>query len=162
MNLEQRPGNWIILLSFGFSLLLSIMPLPSWATLWRPDWISMILIYWAISIPQRIGIAAGWGIGILQDVLSDSLLGQHALSLSLIAYFAIRFHRRINLLPIWQQTLAVALLIAFGQLLNAWIQGLIGHPQPGATIFYPAISGLFFWPWLYLVLKDICQTYSTL
>ena len=102
MSLERHHGGWIIVLSFVVSFMLAIMPLPSWASLWRPDWVALVLIYWCIAIPQRIGIATGWLVGLTSDVLNETLLGQQALSLCLIAYISVKLHRRIRLFPLWQ------------------------------------------------------------
>ena len=68
--MERHHGGWVIILSFIFGLMLAIMPLPAWAVAWRPDWAAMILIYWCIAIPQRVGVTTGWLVGIFLDVLN--------------------------------------------------------------------------------------------
>jgi rod shape-determining protein MreD len=157
---EEQQGGWIIFLSFCVGFILAIMPLPEWIVIWRPDWISMILIYWCIAIPQRVSIGSGWIVGIVADVLNDTLLGQHALSLSIVAYLSVRFHRQVRIFPWWQQSATVVAIIAISQLPIIWVRGMLGYPQIGWIIFYPALTSILFWHWLFVILRDLRRTYQ--
>jgi rod shape-determining protein MreD len=159
MNLEQHHGGWVIILSFVLSFMLAIMPLPAWATVWRPDWVAMVLIYWCIAVPQRVGVATGWFVGVIHDVLNDTLLGQHALSLSLIAYINVKMHRQMRLFPRWRQALWMFLFLTMSQGLGAWIRSILGHPQVGWSFIYPAITSMILWPWLFVILRDMRRNY---
>lgn len=159
MNSERPHGTWIIVLSLVISVMLAVIPLPSWATFWRPDWTVMVLIYWCIAIPHRVGAITGWLVGIIHDLLNDTLLGQQALGLCLVAYLSVKLHKQIRLYPLWQQAIVVGGLIAMRELLGAWIQYLVGHSQAGWTYFYPALTSMILWPWLFVVLRDFRRTY---
>ena len=160
MSLERHHGGWVIVLSFMVSFMLAIMPLPSWATLWRPDWVALVLIYWCIAIPQRVGITTGWLVGLIRDVLNETLLGQQALSLCLIAYISVRLHRRIRLFPLWQQSIGVLVLITGDQLLRAWIRGIQGQPLVDVSFVYPALTSMLLWPWVFILLRDLRRFYQ--
>jgi rod shape-determining protein MreD len=160
MSLERHHGGWVIVLSFVVSLMLAIMPLPRWATIWRPDWVALVLIYWCIAIPQRVGITTGWLVGITRDVLNETLLGQQALSLCLIAYISVRLHRRIRLFPLWQQSMGVFVLITGDQLLRAWIRGIQGQPLVDVSFLYPALTSMLLWPWIFILLRDLRRFYQ--
>jgi len=157
---EQRQGGWIIFLSFCVSFVLAIMPLPEWIAKWRPDWVSMVLIYWCIATPQRVGVGIGWMTGIVADTLNDTLLGQHALSLSMMAYLSVKLHRQVRIFPWWQQSATVVVIVALGQLPTLWIRGILGYPQVGWAIFYPALTSVLFWHWIFVILRDIRRTYQ--
>lgn len=159
MNVEKHRGGWVILLSFCVALMLSIIPLPEWITAWRPDWVAMVLIYWCIAIPERVGVTSGWIVGVLQDVLSDTLLGQHALSLCILAYVSVKLHHQFRLFPWWQQAFVVGGLIAFTHLPDLWIRGALGYPQVGWSFLYPALSSVLFWWWVFVILRDLRRTY---
>lgn len=160
MSLEKHHGGWIIALSFGFSFVLAIMPLPSWAIEWRPDWVTMILIYWCIALPQRVGIMTGWLVGIIQDVLHDTLLGYHALSMSLIAYISVRFHRRFRIFPWWQQVISIFVMVAAIHLPDIWVYGILQQRPVDWNFLYPAISSMILWQWVFVILRDIRRTYK--
>lgn len=160
MSLERHHGGWIIILSLFVSFMLAIVPLPAWATVWRPDWVAMVLIYWCIAVPQRVGVATGWLVGIIHDVLNDVLLGQHALGFCLIAYVSVRLHRRMRLFPRWQQALMVFGLVALSQLLYTGLRSILGYPQERWSFIYPAVTSMILWPWLFVILRDLRRTYQ--
>lgn len=160
MALEKHQGGWVITFTFIISFMLAVMPLPSWATTWRPAWVAMVLIYWCIATPQRVGVATGWFSGIIHDVLSDTLLGQHALGLTLIAYISLKLHQRVRIFPVWQQAFGVGVLVAINQFLDLWIRGMIGYPPTNWSFLYPALTSLLLWPWVFIILRDMRRNYQ--
>ena len=79
----------VIVLTLLAALWLSVVPLPTWAQWGRPEWVAMVLIYWVVALPERVGIAIAWVVGLYQDVLDGSPLGQHAFALSVLAYLGL-------------------------------------------------------------------------
>jgi rod shape-determining protein MreD len=159
MNLKRHHGGWVIVLSFLVSFILTIIPLPAWIMAWRPDWSALILVYWCLAIPQRVGIISGWLVGLILDVLHDSLLGQHGLTHSLIAYITIRLHRRFRLYPLWQQAMGIFILMTFNQLFQLGIQGIWANVHLDRSLFYSATISMILWPWLFILLRDLRRTY---
>jgi rod shape-determining protein MreD len=86
MTRAYPTGGWVIVVSFLLAFWLSEIPLPGGLDRFRPDWVAMVLIYWGMALPHRIGIGVGWGVGLLLDVGRGGLLGQHALALAVVAY----------------------------------------------------------------------------
>ncbi|MEO7557650.1 MAG: rod shape-determining protein MreD [Gammaproteobacteria bacterium] len=155
-------GGWLfVLFSFSLALALAIMPLPSWALVYRPEWVALVLIYWCLALPQRIGIAVGWGLGLLLDVLTDSLLGQHALALAVVAFLTLKLHRRIATVHVWQQSLIVFFLIATEQMLVLWVKGVTGHPPWSLSYFIPSLASMLFWPGIFALLRALGRNYVT-
>ncbi len=159
MKMEQTRSVLIIILTFVVGFMLAIVPLPEWATPWRPDWVAMILLYWSIALPRRVGVASGWFAGIIHDVLSDTLLGQHALSYALLAYLGVISHHRVRLFLRWQQAVWVFLLVLFSQLLGVWIRGIQGYPPADLSFVYPAVTSMLLWRWTFVGLRDIRRFY---
>ena len=82
-------GTITISLTLLLGMVLSVLPLPDFVPpelgFVRPDWVAMVLIYWILALPHRVGLITAWIAGLGMDVLLGTLLGQHALSyLSLI------------------------------------------------------------------------------
>ncbi len=150
----------IIVTSFVLALLLNILPLPEWALSLRPPWATLVLIYWCIAMPERIGVGIGWSLGIILDVLTGTLLGQHALGLSVVAYLANKLCLRIRIFPLWQQALTVLMMLLADRLLALWTMGLSGRPAPSLWYWLPPIIGALLWPWLFIILRDLRRNFS--
>ncbi len=156
---NRHQGRWIIIASFIAALMLTAMPLPEWAISWRPAWVAMVLVYWCMALPDRIGIGVGWTLGLLLDVLQGTLLGQNALGLAILAYFIVKSHQRIRMFPLVQQALLVCLLLLFYQLVSLWVRGITGAPPTSWTYWMPALTSMVLWPWLFIILRDIRRRY---
>ena len=160
MNLSRRHGGLIILLSFVAAMLLTIIPLPDSLRAYRPDWTGLVLIYWCLALPDRVGLFYGWLAGLFLDVLTASLLGMHALALCLVAFFCLRIHRQIRVYPLWQQALVVLVLLAAHQLILLWINSIIGRPGPGIGYWIPPFIGAALWPLVFSILRALRRGYS--
>jgi rod shape-determining protein MreD len=157
---EKRHGTWVIVVSFCFAFVLTILPLPDLVRAWRPEWVAMVLIYWCVAVPQRVGVFIGWSVGLIHDIATNTLLGQHALSFCIIAYIGVALHQQMRIFPIVQQTVSVGILIIISQLHEIWIRGILGLPQLSWEFFYPSIASMVLWHWVFVVLRDMRRTYS--
>ncbi|MCP5459802.1 MAG: rod shape-determining protein MreD, partial [Gammaproteobacteria bacterium] len=115
--LPHQPGGWVILFSFIVALLLTIIPLPLWVDRIRPDWMCLVLIYWCMALPHRVGVGAGWLMGLLLDAAQGTLLGQHALALAVVGFLTLKTYRRVRVLPLWQQSFTILAFVAVNQFL---------------------------------------------
>lgn len=158
--LNKNTGGWILFISLLIAFLLTALPLPHWVDDWRPAWVAMVLIYWCMALPERIGIGIAWCLGLLLDVQQGALLGQNALGLALIAYFVIQIHKRFRLFPLVQQSCLVGFIIIFYLLISSWVTGIMGIPPKTWTYWMPAISSMVLWPWLFVILRDIRRQYN--
>jgi len=149
----RHHGGVVIFSSFALALLLTMLPLPTWAQPLRPEWITLVLIYWCMALPSRISIGWAWIAGIMLDVTLGNLLGIHALSLTIVAFLTIKLYQRIRVYPLGQQALAVLILVAMSQLLTLWILGIIGKTPGSWTYWLPSISSAILWPWLFVIMR---------
>lgn len=155
----HHKGGSVIVLSFVVAMMLTAMPLPDWAVNWRPAWVAMVLIYWCMALPERVGIGIGWAMGLLLDVQQGTILGQHALGLAVIAYITIKSHQRMRVFPLIQQALLVCSYLFLLQMFNLWIRGIIGVPPKDWTFWAPPFTSMLIWPWLFIILRDVRRTY---
>jgi rod shape-determining protein MreD len=154
MSVQTR-GRLILLSSFGVAICLNILPVPTWAEKFMPDWVTLTLIYWCMAAPQRISVGTGWVLGLTLDVLYGALLGQHALAKSVIAFITVRLHPQLRMFPRWQQAVSVLMLLAINQLIVVWIRGAIGQAPTTVAYWTPSIVGMLVWPWLFVILRDL-------
>lgn len=157
---KHHHGGWIILLSFIAAIMLTLVPLPDWAAYLRPEWVSIVLIYWCMALPERVGVGIGWLAGLFLDVVHGAVLGQYALALSLIAYFTLNLHQRLRVYPVVQQALVVLLLVLFQQVLVIWIKGFIGDPPQSLQYWIPPLTSMLLWPWVFVILRDMRRKYQ--
>jgi len=160
VTLVRHQNGGVILVLFLIALMLSVMPLPEWARDFRPQWVTLMLIYWCMALPQRVGLGTAWTLGVFEDVLTGSLLGQHALALSVTAYLTLRLHRRIRVFPLWQQSLSVFVLLLVDSLLSLWVIWATGQPTPSLWYWMPTLVGTLLWPWFYIVLRDVRRRFK--
>jgi rod shape-determining protein MreD len=134
---------------------LTILPVPDWAEELRPQWVALTLVYWCLALPDRVGVFWAWSTGLVLDVAAGTLLGQHALSLSVVAYLVVELHPRIRIFPLWQQALSVWVLLLVERLLSLWVIGATGQPTPTLWYWAPTFVGMLLWPWIFIVLRDV-------
>ncbi|MCG7927830.1 MAG: rod shape-determining protein MreD, partial [Candidatus Thiodiazotropha taylori] len=127
---QPQNRSSVIYLSLLVGFILTIMPLPEWANTFRPQWVALILIYWCMTMPERIGVGVGWSTGFLLDVLTGTLLGQHALGFSVVAYLMLRLHLRVRVIPLRQQVFTIFILLLVERLLALWSTGAANYPTP--------------------------------
>jgi len=148
-------GPFTIVATFAVAVVLNIMPGPAWAQPFIPDWVALTLIYWCMATPQRVSVGTGWLLGFIMDVLYGSLLGQHALAKTVIAFIVVRLHPQLRMFPRWQQAVSVLVLLAINQLIVIWIRGATGEAPQTVSYWTPSIVGMVVWPWLFVVLRDL-------
>jgi len=137
------------------ALMLSVMPLPDWLEAFRPDWIAITLIYWAMMLPRTWSVGSAWIIGLVLDVAQGTLLGQHALALCVIVFVTVRMHLLMRVFPIGQLIAAVFSLLALYQFILFWINGVAGVPVEAVHYWGPVISGAIVWPGVVSVLNGV-------
>ncbi|HEB81915.1 MAG TPA: rod shape-determining protein MreD [Gammaproteobacteria bacterium] len=156
MNKTLRIG--IITLIGAF--MLAIMPLPEWAVEFRPDWVTLVLIYWAMAMPTKIGVTVAWLAGLMLDVSYGTLMGQHAVGLVLVIYFIHINHQRLRVASLLQQAIVIFFLLLIKQLLILWVDGMLGHAPDSWLYFMPTLTSTLLWPWTYLILRDLRRKFS--
>ncbi|QKT02875.1 rod shape-determining protein MreD [Ectothiorhodospiraceae bacterium 2226] len=153
-------GVLVIGASFAVALALTVLPLPGWTSAARPEWVALVLIYWCMAVPSRVGVGVGWGVGLLLDVMRGAVLGQHALSLAIVAYLTLKLHQRVRVYPLWQQALSILVLIALHQMILLWIRGITGQAPAGWDYWTPSLTSMLLWPWLFLILRDVRRRFQ--
>jgi rod shape-determining protein MreD len=142
-----------IVLTFIVALALNLLPWGEISTLVRPDFIVLVLLYWTINQPRKVGMGAGWVLGLVMDVADGSLFGQHALAYTAVAFAALFLHRRIQMFPLWQQSLHVFPLLLFTLVIMLIVRLLAGAPFPGWAYFASSITGALVWVPVSLLLQ---------
>lgn len=136
------------------AMMLTILPLPTWAVWLQPAWVFMVLLFWMMTIPHRVSIGTAFISGLLLDLLTGTMVGQHALLFTIISYFFIRFQAPIHSLPPWQQTILVLISTVVYLALQYWIMVMANISPITAKYWLPILSTTLLWPWVRFLLQD--------
>ncbi len=140
-----------IALSLMAAFVLNLLPWGGWAGV--PDFVALVLVFWSIHQPRKVGIGIAFFMGLLMDVHDATLLGENALSYTLLSYFAIMIHRRVLWFPPGTQALHLLPLFLLMQAVEMVIRWLISQQFPGWFYFAESLAAVVLWPvvsWLLL------------
>ena len=148
----MRPGQPLLLpanpLFVWGSLFIALMlnMLPIGRTPWMPDFLALVLVFWAVHQPLRVGVVAAFVFGLMVDVHQASLLGQHALAYTTLSYFAITIHRRLLWFTVPSQAVQVLPLFVAAHAIEMAIRMLAGGAYPGPSILLAPVLEAALWP----------------
>jgi rod shape-determining protein MreD len=152
-NLLPR-GTLFIYLTILIGLILQVFPLPDWADQLRPQWPLLVLVYWSMLLPERVGIFTAMIVGLFVDVMLDALLGQHVLAYAVAIFIVITTYKRLRLMHAWQQALVVFLLLMIERIVTAVVLGMTRGQATDLNFWFPPLTGMLLWPLLGLLLSD--------
>lgn len=152
-TLTRPPSGRFIALTLFASLMLDLLPWQGVALLARPDFVLLLLLYWAVHQPLRIGMAAAWGMGIVMDVADGALLGQYALAYTVTVFLTLALHRRIRAFGLWSQASHIVMLLLVSQVLSLLVHLVAGASFIGWSYFIASMTGALLWPALSLLVQ---------
>src|SRR5688572_20729463 len=124
-----------IIITLVIAALLNMMPWSGWLAWLRPDFVALVVLYWVIEQPLRVGFTAAFTLGLLMDVAEGALLGQHALSYTILAFAGIALNRRVRMFSLTSQVVHVIPLLLVNDLIVLGIRILAGADFPGYRYF---------------------------
>jgi rod shape-determining protein MreD len=146
---------WVLPLSLLVALLLALLPMPLSLQPLRPYWLALVLAYWVMEDPDRIGLGFAFLIGLVADLVIGSLLGEQALRLVVITFILQRFRARLRFFPMSQQALAIGALLLNDRIVTLAIRVTLGEPVlPSLTWFSPLI-GMLLWVPVFMLLDGL-------
>ena len=161
MSARGHQSSWLIVAAtLIIALLLNIVPLPEWARTGRPEFVALVLIYWVMALPERVGVGSAWVVGLLLDLLEGATFGQNALSLAVVAYLALVLYQRLRMYGAWQQAAVLFLLLGVNQLIGHWVHGIKYQPVGGLIFLIPALTSALLWPCVMPLLRYLRRAYQ--
>ncbi|GLX83346.1 rod shape-determining protein MreD [Thalassotalea eurytherma] len=150
----------IILLTLLLSLIAAIMPMPITLDTFRPDWVLVVTMYWAIALPSRVNVITAWVMGLLLDILLGSTLGVHAAAMATTIFIASGNFQKIRNFSLWQQSLVVGVLASLFHLIVFWLQRFLTDVVFLPSYLYPVLTSMVLWPWAFLLLRKTRQHFK--
>jgi len=149
--IEQSPQRILLPVNVSFMALTTMLALLFNVFPWRgvtglPDMVALVIAFWCVHQPRRMGIGAAWLLGLVMDAANGALLGQHALAYAVLAFAAVQLNRRILWFGLWPQALHVLLMLLGAQLLMLAVRLYAGAAFPGFAWFAGSAIGALLWP----------------
>ncbi|WP_369602580.1 rod shape-determining protein MreD [Hahella sp. SMD15-11] len=141
-------GLFLVCVSLLAAWVLAWVPLPGLWAFGRPDLVALIILYWAYRHPDRIGVLAAWGMGLVTDLMLGTHLGTHAMAYAIMTYFLLNVQHRFRLYGMLQQSLVVFLLTGIAIMVRHWINQLTGVPARDLMFMLGAFGSALFWPFV--------------
>ena len=152
--------NWLVIsISLLIAFILMLLPMPEWTVSLRPAWVLMVLIYWVMALPDTVNVGVAWLVGLIADLFTGTLFGEHALAYAVVAYLVYRSYTQLRMYPIIQQGMAVLFFVFVYQFILYCIQGFIGALPTSRLYWMSSLTSMFLWPWLYVLLGDWQRRY---
>lgn len=146
-----------IYISLLIALLCQLFPWVGQGIILRPDFMLVVTIYWLLRAPHLCNIGTAWISGLLVDLATGSLLGQHALSFCFTAYVALSYQRRLVLFNKSQLLAYVFILLLIERVLILLLKLFTDNENPGLVYLVPIISGLLLWQFMLIIFGDLTR-----
>lgn len=147
-----------LLLWFTAALILSILPMPTLISAFRPPWVLLLVLYIEYFLPGKFKLSTLLFVGLILDVLLSTVIGEHSLALLLVTWIASSKSRRFQFFSMMQQICLIGFFCLSYQAIISLTDVLLGFNY---SIFSPlgsALLGMFFWPWIRLLGDDTLRT----
>lgn len=148
-------SHWVLPASLLVALLLGLLPLPPTLQPLRPYWLALVVAYWVIEDPNRVGLGFAFVAGLLADFTFGSLFGEQALRLLVMAFILQRFRARLRFFPLSQQALAIGGLLLNDRIIAAAVQIALGKPALPSMFWLAPLVGMLLWAPVFLLLDAL-------
>lgn len=139
-----------IAISLIAAFLLNLMPWGQFIA--APDFVALVLVFWGVHQPRRVGIGTAFCLGLLMDVHDATLLGENALAYTLLSYCAIMMHRRVLWFRISTQAMHVLPLLLLAQAVQLLVRFIVSGKFPGWFYFVESFVSALLWPLITMLL----------
>ncbi len=160
MNNSRRSKLWIFL-TLVVSIFIDLYMFPVAVLHLKPLITLLVLIYWNMALPDKVGVSEALVIGLFLDILTGSILGLHALLFVFITYICQRFFYQFRVSPVLQQSVILFFLFFVFKIILAFdfvnvssgvsisdIQYLLN------ALTFAFVSSLM-WPIIFFVLREL-------
>lgn len=140
-------------LSFLAAFVLAALPLPQALSYWRPEFVTMVLIFWVLNAPTLVGVWTGFFLGVLLDVLFATPFGLHAMMLAVVAWLAQLSWRRVAVFSLAQTSLLVFVLVLVGLVIKRLLLNIMVVGPDSWLYWLPALTSAVVWPTVMVSLR---------
>ncbi len=152
MSQQEHYPDWLVFVSVLAAIIFTLIDLPDFLAMLRPAFVLLIAMYWTLVMPQYFGLFTAWFLGITLDVLTGSLLGQHAIAILIPCYIAGRLRETLHMFPLWQQSVMLIPMVAIYEFILFWIDGISHRDSETYWRWIQILTSSVFWTVLFILL----------
>jgi len=146
---------WTVAASLLVALVLHAIPLPFDWRWYRPELTLLVLFYWVLALPHRIGVFSAAITGFAVDLLEGDLVGGLAVGAVVATLIILFTYQRIRQFNLIQQGAIMGMLVALALLVESWLHQFLGLPAPGYKFWLAAAVAIPMWPVVRKVLRGL-------
>lgn len=146
--MRQPLGNTRLFLMLTIALALTILPMPTILTGFRPQWVLLMVLYIQFFLPHYFRVTWIFLLGLCLDVLLSTAIGEHAFALLLTAWFAAGKTRRFTFFSTLQQMILIVVFCLLYQSVIYLIEASQGYSNGIFFVAETAFISMLFWPWV--------------
>ena len=148
----------IILITIILGLFISLITLP--LGYYAPEWMLLIVIYWAIAVPSNNKLFIAFLIGIIADIVYGQILGISSLFYVLLVYFILRLYNSLRYMTIAQQAVVIFIFIFLKQHLLVWAYFIIDRNIDYQALIVGSLVTALIWPLIYYTLRFVRRKFN--
>ena len=156
----QPRGTWLIIATIVASVVFYLVPLPFDWRWFRPELPLMVLFYWILALPQRVGIFSAMALGLVLDLLDGIAVGAIAAGSSVGALVILLNYQRLRQFDALQQTFVIGLILAVVLIVVERLQNLLGFSSDGLRFLYSIPLSMLLWIPLRNLLRSFRRYYE--
>ena len=139
--------SWLtVFICFLVAAVLEVMILPAPLQPYRPEWLALVLIYWLLRHPEKVGMTCAVAFGLIMDVISGSAFGVHVLAYVITSYLILNMHHRLKMFPIIQQSVVIFILVATQLMMISLLGKMLVGTSSDLSYLWIALTSAVLWP----------------
>lgn len=141
----KQPSNlWFIWCTIVLVWLVSLLPWRLWQP--APDLLLLVIAFWCVNEPRRVGMLTAFVFGLLMDVHDAGLLGAQALTYTLVAYGAVTLTRRLLRFDVVVQAIHMLPVFIGAQIASHLVHAWLVSEWAGWQWLWSALFTVALWP----------------
>ncbi|MDG2460146.1 MAG: rod shape-determining protein MreD [Luminiphilus sp.] len=158
--MAHSEASWAIYFSLACGLIVMLVPLPVESRLLRPDFVALILFYWVLALPHRVGVTTAFFLGVGQDLIEGSPLGLSSIGLMVATVVLLSNYQRIRQFDAAQQSLMILVLMILSSGIEQWLRDGINVPAASWTGLIGLVVSALCWLPIRQVLRYFRRYYE--
>ena len=118
-----------------------------------------MMVVWALQAPQKVTPLTAFIVGTMLEVLTAKTFGVVSIGLATLVFLVNLSYLQLRVLSSWQQVFLVVVLVAFSNLINLWLEGLVGGNKISVEDWYSIVGNIVVWPFINILLNEVRRAF---